>query len=50
MGGNGPQAMPVVIVKPKAAGLAWTSASSENASTGITRMPVEARPVTSVVL
>ena len=35
---------------PNAPGFARTSANSENASTGITRMPAEARPVKRVVL
>jgi hypothetical protein len=50
IGGNGPQAMPVMLVKPKAAGLARTSVNSAKTSTGITRMPWAARPVKSVVL
>jgi hypothetical protein len=49
-GGNGPQAMPVVLVKPKAAAFWRTSVSSANVSIGITRMPAEARPVKRVVL
>ena len=50
IGGKGPQAMPVVLVMPKAAALARTSVKSANVSTGMTFTPADCSPVKSVVL
>ncbi len=50
IGGNGPHAMPVVLVMPKAAALLRSSVKNVKESIGITRMPAEARPENSVVL
>ena len=49
-GGNGPQAIPVMLVKPKALALAAISFNSEKVSTGITRWPVAASALNRVML